>query len=494
MEINIGDARPFSLARSQRLVPAAVGCFLAVLLGAATTGCHHRKSREAPAAEVPAVNVVTPLKQPMKRTILQPGFARAYEQTPIYSRVAGYVGDVPGNKDQEDKHIADIGDEVKKGKPLATLWVPELEKDLKSKEARVTQAGAQVNQADATYEAAKANVDTTKANVLEAYAAIARGEAEFKRWTAELERGKRLATGLVYDKQTLDEVTYQKEAAHAGWEQAKAKYLAAKASAIESESRRDKAKADVAAAKESLLVARADRDQAQVWFDYRVIRAPYDCVVTQRNVHTGHFLQVSSSGSTNKSAEPIFNVVRMDILRINVQVPEYDAPLVKDGDEAAITFQGLKDEEIIGKVTRNTDVLDMEARTLRVEIWLPNTRLSNGNWKLRSGMYVNSAIKVETGKVWTLPTDAVFTDGEKSYCFVVDPETGKAMKTALQIGVKNDSLVEVMKKQARSPQAKNQAWEDFTGLERIVAANPESLIDGQTVTMAAPKNTPPGKN
>ena len=71
--------------------------------------------------------------------------------------------------------------------------------------------------------------------------------------------------------------------------------------------------ADVAAAKESLLVAKADRDQAKVWFDYREIRAPYDGVVTLRNVHTGHFLQASSSGSTNKSAEPIFNVVRMDI-------------------------------------------------------------------------------------------------------------------------------------------------------------------------------------
>ncbi len=479
--------RPFA---AHRLLRARL--LIVILLGAGATGCHHRKSREAPAAEVPAVTIVTPLKQPLKRTILQPGFARAYEQTPIYSRVAGYVGDVPGNKDKDDKHIADIGDEVKKGRPLATLWVPELEKALNSKIARVSQAEAQVKQAVATFEAAKANVETTKANVLEAYAAIARGEAEYKRWTAELERGKRLQTGLVYDKQTLDEVTFQKEAAHAGWEQAKAKHVSSEASALESVARRDKAEADVIAAEESLRVAKADRDQSKVWFDYRVIRAPYDCVVTQRNVHTGHFLQVSSSGSTNKSAEPIFNVVRMDILRINVQVPEHDAPLVKAGDQAAITFQGLKDEQIIGKVTRTTDVLDMEAHTLRVEIWLHNTRLPNGKWKLMPGMYVNSAIKVETPKVWTLPTDAVFTDGEKSYCFIVDQETGKAMKTALQIGVKNDSLAEVMKKQVRSQRAKNQAWEDFTGLERIVAANPESLIDGQVVTVAAPKNTPPG--
>ncbi len=353
------------------------------------------------------------------------------------------------------------------------------------RKSRVGQAEAQVQQSRAAFEAAKANVETTRANILEAFAAIARGEAEFERWGAEVERGRKLLTlGKVYDQQTLDEVVFQKKAAHAAWEQAKAKHLSAKAAALESEAKRDKAAADVDAAKKSKNVAEADRDQAKVWFDFREIRAPYAGVVTLRNVHTGHFLQASSSGSTNKSAEPIFNMVRMDRLRIAVQVPEYDAPLVKDGAEAAITFQGLKDEEIVGKVTRNTDVLDNEARTLKVEIHLENVRLADGKWKLRPGMYVNSAIKVETPKVWTLPTDAVFTDGEKSYCFVVDQ--GKAVKTAIQVGVKNDAFVEVMRKQARQVQAKDRpAWEEFTGREQVVAANPESLIDGQVVTVAA---------
>ena len=108
-----------------------------------------------------------------------------------------------------------------------------------------------------------------------------------------------------------------------------------------------------------------------------------------------------------------------------MQIPEYDAPLVKDGDEAVVAFQGLKDEEIVGKVTRNTDVLDMR-RTRCVEIGSATRVCPMADWKLRPGMYVNSAIKVETPKVWTLPTDAVFTDGEKSYCFIVDQENGQS--------------------------------------------------------------------
>ena len=116
----------------------------------------------------------------LKRTILQPGYARPYEQTPIYSRVPGYVESAGGHR--------------RPGEERAICWqgcdVPELEKDFKAKTARVGQAEAQVKQARAAYEAAKANVETTKANVLEAFAAIARGEAEFKRWTAEVERGR----------------------------------------------------------------------------------------------------------------------------------------------------------------------------------------------------------------------------------------------------------------------------------------------------------------
>lgn len=444
-------------------------------------GCNHGTSTAPPVTEVSSVAVVAPIKQSMKRSILQPAYTKAYEQTPIYSRVPGYVEKVP----------VDIGDEVKKGDPLAIQWVPELKQELISKTARADQADAVLRQTRAAFAAAKANVQTAKANVSEAFAAIARGEAEYARWEKEVKRNEKLRTNLVGDNQTIDEVVYQMKAAHAGWKQAEAKHLAAQAAATESEARRDKAEADIKAAEESKRVAEADRDQAKVWYDYATVRAPYDGIVTQRNIHPGAFLQASSSGSTNKSAEPLFNMVNMKKLRINVQIPEYDAALVKDGDEVAIAFQGLKDETISGKVTRATEALNEDARTLRVEIHIDNVRLPNGNWRFRPGMYGNAAIKVATQPVWTLPNGAVYTDGERSFCFIVDESSGHAMKTALQLGIKNDTLVEVLKKQSRSPE--NQLWEDFTGKERIVAANPESLLDGQAVTVS-PKDAPAGKN
>ncbi len=115
----------------QIIATSGTSAFLAfLLLGAA--GCGHGKTETPSSAEIPAVAVVTPTWQPLKRTILQPGYAKPYEQTPIYSRVAGYVDSVP----------VDIGDQVKEGQLLALVRVPELAKELNAKVARWPGRGA----------------------------------------------------------------------------------------------------------------------------------------------------------------------------------------------------------------------------------------------------------------------------------------------------------------------------------------------------------------
>lgn len=84
-------------------------------------------------------------------------------------------------------------------------------------------------------------------------------------------------------------------------------------------------------------------------------------------------------------------MMRMDIMCVVVQVPEYDAPLVHDGSDAAVRFQALNDKEIRGKVTRFSWALDTQVRTLRVEIHLPNP-----GERLLPAMYVNAAIRGDT--------------------------------------------------------------------------------------------------
>src|SRR5437899_932749 len=93
------------------------------------------------------VSLVKPVRETVSHKIEQPGHIEAYEQTPLYAKIAGYV--------QELKK--DIGDPVHKGEVLATLRVPEMVEKLKQKDALVGQADAELKQAEAAAQAAEAN-------------------------------------------------------------------------------------------------------------------------------------------------------------------------------------------------------------------------------------------------------------------------------------------------------------------------------------------------
>jgi HlyD family secretion protein len=395
----------------------------------------------------------------------------------------------------------DKGSRVRKGELLVRLWVPEMEKDLAAKSAQVQQSAAEVTQAEEALNAAQANVKTAQANVIETKAGVKQAGADYRRWTLESQRAETLLKEKIFDQQTVSEAMNQMQQADAGQSRAVAKKDATDAALVESRARYRKAEADVKAARAKLEVAQALKEQSAAWLDYRNIRAPYDGIVTLRNVHTGHFLQSASSGTTNKSAEPLLVLMRMDLMRIVVQVPEKDAVLVKEGDLANVSFQALRDhvfpnrkpasqydedfQAFPNKVTLLSWSFDDRARTLSVEIHIPN---STG--ELHAGMYANVTIRAEVPNALTLPSAAVVesimdTD-TKHYCFtVVD---NKAVRLPIQIGVTAEKVVQVLQKQVRA--GKTLTWEDLSGTESIVASNPASLLDGQAVVV---ENRPPAQ-
>ena len=101
-------------------------CFLAAL---AAPGCGHdgqdptsRASRRRRPCRI-----IPPEVRKIVRDVGQPSFIEAYERTSIYPKLTAYI----------DKWIVDIGDKVKKGDVLATLFVPELVEDFGTKKATV---------------------------------------------------------------------------------------------------------------------------------------------------------------------------------------------------------------------------------------------------------------------------------------------------------------------------------------------------------------------
>jgi RND family efflux transporter MFP subunit len=402
---------------------------LVVLLGV-TAGCQKGKPAATDRPEgpqggkaEPSFRIVHPQRNTVRRPIEQPGFnIEPFQETPLYARISGYV----------KKWHPDLGDRVKKNAVLAELDVPEMVVAVKQKDAAIRQAEAQVKQAEAA--------------TLSAQAQLARAKRQYERLT-------RVGRGGALDQENVDESRLGFEAATASVE---------------------KARADVTAARAHVEVAKADKDYAQTMLDYAQLRAPYDGVVTKRIVSEGDFVQPAGTGARG---QPLYIVQQIDPVRVFVNVPTSDAPWIRDGDPVSFRLQGAGGELFTGKVTRNAGSLDPQARTLRTEIDVPNPK-----GKLLPGMYVQATITVQHANVWTVPTSAVVTEGEQTFCYRV--EDGKAVRTPLQVGLSGNGLIEVIKKQIQaSSSSAPKRWEDFTGQEDIVS-DPAGLSDGQPVRQA----------
>ena len=168
--------------RSKPLVSFVVAMLVALPGLTLLCGCEHRSlaGPADPARDASKISVVTPERHTIYRLIQQPGYIRPYEETPIYSKIAGYVQVI----------TVDKGSQVHKGDLLIKLWVPELEQDLAAKEAQVEQARAGVRQSEEGLKAAAADVNTAAALVNESKANVTQAEADYLRWAAEYDRAR----------------------------------------------------------------------------------------------------------------------------------------------------------------------------------------------------------------------------------------------------------------------------------------------------------------
>ncbi len=180
--------------------------------------------------------------------------------------------------------------------------------------------------------------------------------------------------------------------------------------------------------------------------------------------------------------------MRTDLMRVTVQVPEKDAVLVKqaadkeingvpmgEGTPAVVRLPALPGRDFPGTVTRDSWSLDEAVRTLRTEIFLKNT-----TGELHVNMYADVVITTRIPNTLSLPSAAVLTDGNHDYCFEV--KDGKAVRTIIQVGMRNDHWVQVLHKwQESTTNSDTGEWVNFTGNEAIVNTNPTALIDGQSV-------------
>jgi HlyD family secretion protein len=448
-------SEPHRPAFSAALATAPV--FLCLLLLPGCQGQAVSAPDGSQAAATLRVAVVRPERKTIQRIVQQPAEVRPYEETPLYGRVAGYVGNIR----------VDIGDRIRGpradakqkedqlGQVLAELSIPEVEDDVRQKAALVAQAEAAVEQAHAAIRLAEATLVTSQAMVAQTNAGIKRCEAEYQKRQSELQRFIALvASGAVTEK-LVDEAREHFQAADADRQEAEAKKKSAEAAVAESEAALQKAKADLVAAKAHAQVAAADHAQAETMLSYGTLRAPYDGIVTRRNVHTGYLVQPGPHG------EPLLMLMRTDILRVVVDVPEKDAALVKPGDKLSIRIPATAGETVSGQITRTAGALDRTTRTLRVEADVPNA-----NDRLRPGMYAYASIlTAEHPNARVLPASAVLSEKTRQYCScVVD---GKVVHKEITTGLGDKDEVEITA--------------GLEGNEAVIRVNSTAFVEGQAV-------------
>src|SRR5262249_20187474 len=117
---------------------------------------------------------------------------------------------------------------------------------------------------------------------------------------------------------------------------------------------------------------------------YLRVTAPFDGVVTERDVHVGTLVGPSSV--------PMLRVQQLSRLRLVVHVPETAVGAVTDGETLSFTVPAYPGEMFSGKIARVSRALDPKTRTMPVELDVPNAtgRLAPGmfaqvTWAMRRG-------------------------------------------------------------------------------------------------------------
>ena len=439
------DRLHLSTLIAMTLMSPLIGC-------ADSTSSKSTTAKEKQAAAVTKVVVSRPVRKPLVLITTQPARIEAYEETPLFAKVAGYV----------DEIAVDIGDEVKKGETLITLRVPELQNGVEQREALLSQAKAEIAQAEAALLAARAAADTATAHVKETKAGVARTTAELARWEAENLRIVDLAESGSVTTKLAEETKNQLRAAESSRDEATAAVESAEAGVREAEAMIAKGEADLRAAEARAAVAEGNLAEAQTMLSYTKLQAPFDGVVIARNVDPGHFVQPASGAG----AKPLAAVARTDRMRVAVDVPEMEAGLVDVGDPVALRVQALRGTELKGQIARISWSLDANNRSLRAEVDVPNDDST-----LRPGMYAIGVIELDRrDQALTLPATAIMRNGAETSCMVV--ENGKAVRLPIEAGLRVGPDTEIIG--------------GVTEAHDVVTVRPEALIQGQSVQPLTP--------
>lgn len=176
----------------------------------------------------------------------------------------------------------------------------------------------------------------------------------------------------------------------------------------------DAAEAKDLSAAAAVAAAKADAKRFQTMVDYTRIIAPFDGVVTRRYADPGALIQAGTASDIQ--AKSLVQLSDDYQLRLDFPVSVDYVKYIKLGDPVEIRVESLDGKPFTGAISRFTQDVDEDTRTMTTEIEVPNRTL-----ELDPGMYATVVLPVEKrSQVLAVPTEAI-TGDKKDTVYVVTP-------------------------------------------------------------------------
>ena len=417
---------PISKIATLQLFSLVIVLASVALLASACGGSKANVRKEEATAAQPAVVEVTTapaIVRELPRFFEATGSLSGDEQTDVSPSIAGKVVLVG----------VEMGSYVKRGQTIVRL------DDIDSK-LRVEQNQAQLDQARAALRQAEEKVGIRPGQAFDINKLPEVGNARVALELAEknLRRSEKLIESGDISRSIYDQQKAQRD-------QMREVYEAALSLARQNYAAVMTARANVANAESQLNLARRSQSYANVY-------SPIDGYVADRPADLGEYVSTTTKVAT---------IVRINPLRVRIDIPEQAIPAVTVGQSVSVTTSAWPDQNFSGRIARISPNVTPTSRTLTVE-----AEIENGSGALKPGQFATVRILQSRATPAVLvPARAVRTESGVSRIFVI--KDGRAQERQVQLGQNEGDLVEIKSGVAAD--------------ELIATSNVEQLTDGMAV-------------
>ncbi|WP_199154383.1 efflux RND transporter periplasmic adaptor subunit [Chromobacterium sp. ASV23] len=302
---------------------------------------------------------------------------------------------------------------------------------------------------------AKLTLPATLQGIAEAQI-YARTSGYIKRWHKDI--GQPVKKGELLAELDIPDVDKQAQQAQANFALAKTAYLRWKTLRAQDAVSQQEFDEKESAYKQADAELKRLRDLQ----DFARVVAPFDGIVTRRNIDTGSLVNAGNGGTP----QALFAVAQIDKLHLYAYVPQANAAAIRVGQTVDIARQEAPGQPVKGKVARTAGAIDPATRTLQVEVSIPNA-----DHGLLPGQYVDATFRLPKGDALTLPTNTLQFNAKGSRVALVGPDN----KVHLQpVAVGTDYGHEVEIRAGLKPD------------DKVIINPPDSINDGQPVAIVAP--------